>query len=249
MRPARVIRMARLLLHVEHAARHRQRRRQAATASSSTIRWTRPRCSARCSSRWTSGSTRGTPPPPSRVPRLADGTLVPPLPQAGMGFPNIPGVTYTGLMTTRYLFNYGPRFDQGIMDHQPADGRRRRTRTTRLNGPIYPQLMSRRPTATATTSPACGCPTYACRSNTYTGWALRAGRLGETTAAKARDSASRSPATKAAREASGDPRLVGRRALPELHRLLLQGHAGGERLRRGRLHAAGRRARDDRIAC
>src|SRR5262249_16651355 len=50
----------------------------------------------------------GTPPPATRVPRLADGTLVPPLPQAGMGFPNIPGVTYTGLKTTRYLFNYGP---------------------------------------------------------------------------------------------------------------------------------------------
>jgi len=44
------------------------------------------------------------------VPKLADGTLVPPLPQSGMGFPNIPGVTYAGLKTTRYLFNYGPNF-------------------------------------------------------------------------------------------------------------------------------------------
>jgi hypothetical protein len=35
------------------------------------------------------------------VPRLADGTLVPPLPQARAGFPNIPGVTYTGLKSTR----------------------------------------------------------------------------------------------------------------------------------------------------
>src|SRR2546426_6911623 len=54
--------------------------------------------------------TNGTPPPPSRVPRLSDGTLVPPLPQSGMGFPTIPdpfrpgmNVTYTGLKTTRYL--------------------------------------------------------------------------------------------------------------------------------------------------
>ncbi len=49
--------------------------------------------------------TKGTPPPPSQVPKLADGTLVPPLPQSGMGFPNIPSVTYTGLKTTRYLLS------------------------------------------------------------------------------------------------------------------------------------------------
>jgi hypothetical protein len=37
------------------------------------------------------------------VPHLADGTLVPALPQSAMGFPNIPGVTYAGLKSTRYL--------------------------------------------------------------------------------------------------------------------------------------------------
>ena len=42
-------------------------------------------------------STKQVPPPPSMVPRLADGTLVPPLPQEKVGFPRIPGVTYTGL--------------------------------------------------------------------------------------------------------------------------------------------------------
>jgi hypothetical protein len=31
--------------------------------------------------------------------------------QADVGFPSIPGVTYTGLKTTRYLFDYGPNFD------------------------------------------------------------------------------------------------------------------------------------------
>src|SRR5262249_45175635 len=35
-------------------------------------------------------ATEGRKPPHSRVPRLKDGTLVPPLPQSGMGFPNIP---------------------------------------------------------------------------------------------------------------------------------------------------------------
>ncbi|HUR34532.1 MAG TPA: alpha/beta hydrolase domain-containing protein, partial [Vicinamibacterales bacterium] len=55
-------------------------------------------------------STKGIEPPASAVPRLADKTMAPPLPQAGMGFPNIPGVTYTGLQTTRYRLNYGPTY-------------------------------------------------------------------------------------------------------------------------------------------
>ena len=63
----------------------------------------------------------GEMPPSSRVPRLVDGTLVRPLPQSGVGFPNIPGVTYTGLETTRYLFDYGPGFyDDRYRDHQPS---------------------------------------------------------------------------------------------------------------------------------
>jgi hypothetical protein len=40
--------------------------------------------------------TEGIDPPPSRSPRIADGTLVPSLPQASQGFPDIPGVRYTG---------------------------------------------------------------------------------------------------------------------------------------------------------
>jgi hypothetical protein len=40
--------------------------------------------------------TKGVLPPPSRFPSLTDTTLVPPLPQSGQGFPNIPGVRYEG---------------------------------------------------------------------------------------------------------------------------------------------------------
>src|SRR5207237_2229634 len=65
-------------------------------------------------------STEGVAPPPSSVPHLADGTLVPALPQSAMGFPTIPGVTYTGLKSTRYLLNYGPDFYRtGIMAINP----------------------------------------------------------------------------------------------------------------------------------
>ena len=36
----------------------------------------------------------GTAPPPSRFPRVSEGTLVPPLPESAFNFPRIPGVTY-----------------------------------------------------------------------------------------------------------------------------------------------------------
>ena len=62
-------------------------------------------------------ANNGTAPPDSRVPRLDNGTLVLP---ANTGFPtNIPDkgglapsgkVTYTGLKTSRYRFNFGPGF-------------------------------------------------------------------------------------------------------------------------------------------
>src|SRR5437660_261016 len=65
-------------------------------------------------------STKGIAPPPSAFPRLADGTLVPPMPQSKVGFPKIPGVTYTGLMSTRYLLDYGSDFySSGIMSTNP----------------------------------------------------------------------------------------------------------------------------------
>ena len=87
-------------------------------------------------------STQGIAPPPSQVPMLKDGTLVPP-PPAGNGlYVGIPGVTYTGLKTTRYRFNYGPNFyATGIptinppvitppYEDNPA------------NGPIYPSYRA-----------------------------------------------------------------------------------------------------------
>ena len=104
-------------------------------------------------------STKGIAPPPSMVPRLADGTLVPPLPQSGDGLPEHPG---------RHL--HGPEIDalpvelrrrllqDGHHDDQPAGRSRRRCSTTRrTDRSIRP--MSRRPMPTATTSPASGCRT------------------------------------------------------------------------------------------
>jgi hypothetical protein len=69
----------------------------------------------------------GTPPPPSMVPSRHDGTAVfatttanTPLgigtvAQADLGFPTIPGVLFTGLVTIHNLFDWGPDFDKGII--------------------------------------------------------------------------------------------------------------------------------------
>jgi hypothetical protein len=121
--------------------------------------------------------TKGTRPPSSRVPRLDDGTLVPPLPQAGMGFPSIPGVVYNGVKTTRYLFDYGLNYyDTGIATINPPtfpvttpsyqdDAR---------NGPIYPSFI---PKTDADGNDIAGVrlPDVTVPLATYTGWALRAG--------------------------------------------------------------------------
>src|SRR6185503_4403775 len=53
-------------------------------------------------------ATRDRTPPASRVPRRANGTLVPSLPQDAVGFPAIPAVNYNGLMTTGDLLDFGP---------------------------------------------------------------------------------------------------------------------------------------------
>jgi hypothetical protein len=144
-------------------------------------------------------------PPHSRVPKLSDETLVPPLPQSGMGFPDIPGVTYTGLKTTRYLLDYGPDYYTiGIPSINPPlitppyeDNP--------LNGPIYPSFV---PKTDSDGNDLAGVrlPDVTVPLATYTGWALRAGP-------QANDGCEGSgqyipfAKTEAERRASGDPRL------------------------------------------
>jgi hypothetical protein len=150
-------------------------------------------------------STEGVEPPPSSVPHLADGTLVPALPQSAVGFPKIPGVTYTGLKSSRYLLNYGPDFYRtGIMTINPP------TITPPMfdnprNGPIYPTYV---PKTDEDGNDISGIrlPDVTVPLATYTGWSLRSG-------AHANDGCEGAgqmiafPKTKADRLASGDPRL------------------------------------------
>ena len=73
----------------------------------------------------------GTDPPASMIPRHSDSTAVfsnttndSPLgvgivTQTSLNWPTIPNVLYTGLITVRNLFNFGPQFDNGIISIEP----------------------------------------------------------------------------------------------------------------------------------
>ena len=137
----------------------------------------------------------GRRPPHSRVPKFRDGTLVPPLPQSGMGFPNIPTpanrptasgfVTYVGLKTTRYHFDYGPGFyDTGIATINPPvitpipgvtlPAFPTTYQDNPANGPIYPSFI---PKTDSDGNDIAGVRLADVRVPlaTYTGWALRSG--------------------------------------------------------------------------
>jgi len=149
-------------------------------------------------------STHGIAPPPSRVPLLWDGTLVPPPPVGNGLYVGIPGVTYTGLKTTRYRFNYGPNFYRtGIPTINPPV-RAPPYEDNPANGPIYPSYV---PEVDSDGNDIAGIrlPELTVPLATYTGWGLRSGVW-------ANDGCESSgqyipfQATKAQRVAAGDPR-------------------------------------------
>jgi hypothetical protein len=161
-------------------------------------------------------ATEGRKPPQSRVPKLRDGTLVPPLPQSRMGFPNIPSpfadtpgplVTYTGLKTTRYHFDYGLHFyETGIATINPPifpfttpsyqDDPR--------NGPIYPSFI---PKTDSDGNDIAGVrlADVTVPLATYTGWSLRRG-VHANDGCEANGQFIPFAMTEAERAAKGDPR-------------------------------------------
>ena len=136
--------------------------------------------------------TAGTAPPANQMPRVADGTLVPPLPQEGYGFPRIPGVVYNGTHHTGDFWDFGPDFDKGFVSVLPP----------KLVGTPYPVFV---PKADADGNDIAGIrmPEVAVPVATYTGWALRADGLDGCDANGQKLDFAK---TKAARLASGDPR-------------------------------------------
>ena len=136
--------------------------------------------------------TTGTAPPANQMPRVADGTLVPPLPQDGYGFPRIPGVVYNGIHHSGDLWDFGPDFDKGFVSTLPP----------KLVGTPYPVLV---PKADADGNDIAGIrmPEVTVPVATYTGWALRADGLDGCDASGQKLDFAK---TKAARLATGDPR-------------------------------------------
>ena len=111
--------------------------------------------------RWTAD---GTPPPPSRYPRISDGTLVAP---DRLRFPKVPGVTTSTAVHRAYRADYGPRFvSEGVVTIEPP----------RI-GKAFPILV---PQVDADGNGLAGIrmPELAVPLATYTGWNLFNARSG-----------------------------------------------------------------------
>ena len=141
--------------------------------------------------------TKGIRPPRSRYPRVDDGTLVPP-DQASTGFPSIPGVTYSGLLNTLSVRNYGPRFSStgGVIDVMPP---------STIPGTEYTLLV---PKVDKDGNDIAGIrvPQLEVPLATYTGWNHRAAGFREGELCALTGMYLPFAKTKAERRASGDPR-------------------------------------------
>jgi hypothetical protein len=127
--------------------------------------------------------------------RRERGTLVSSTPQEEVGFPSIPGVTYNGLITTGDLFDYGPRFDDGILTIVPP----------LLLGSPYPAFV---PGTDADGHDVAGIrlPQIAAPFATYTGWGVRATAFAGDDLCDATGQKIDFPSTRADRLGTGDPR-------------------------------------------
>ncbi|SMP62585.1 alpha/beta hydrolase domain-containing protein [Noviherbaspirillum suwonense] len=153
----------------------------------------------------------GTQPPPSAVPSTAAGTAVfastgpfssigiGTVPQAALGFPTIPKALYSGLVTVRNQFNFGSRFDAGILDIYPPQP----------TGRYYPNAVSK---VDADGNDVAGIrlPEVVAPVATNTGWNLRSaafgGKADGTDGCEAAGSSFVFAPTAAVRQAAGDPR-------------------------------------------
>ena len=136
----------------------------------------------------------GTAPPPSRYPRLADGTLVA---ANRLQFPRIPGVTTSTAVHRAYRADYGPRFiNDGVIAIEPPK-----------IGTAFPILV---PQVDGDGNGLAGVrmPDLAVPLATYTGWNLFNARSGPSTELSSMQGSYIPLArTSAERKRTGDPRL------------------------------------------
>jgi hypothetical protein len=151
--------------------------------------------------------TKGIRPPDSRVPRLSEGTaavaaarpgfLTGTVDRVNLGWPVIPGVTYTGLITLRYCFDFGDRFSEGILTKFPPSTSGR---------PVYSNFVSK-VDADGNEIAGVRLPPVAVPIATTTGWALRRAGFSEGDGGESSGQFIPFQKTKAGRIGAGDPRL------------------------------------------
>lgn len=161
--------------------------------------------------------TEGKEPPESRVPRLKNGTLVPSMPQSGVGFPSIPassylgsatpsaGVLYNGVTTIADLWNFGPLFDEGICTVVPPQlvGT---TTPTQTSGPyIYPSYVPK-DDSDGIDIAGIHLPDVAAPIATYTGWGTQGPAFAYPDGCDSSGQMLAFAPTLEDRKASGDPR-------------------------------------------
>jgi hypothetical protein len=130
----------------------------------------------------------GIAPPASRYARVDDGTLVHSLPQSELGFPSIPGVTYTG------WYNPVDELDHSVLPNMPIPGRSYTI--------LVPKTDSDGNGISGIRTPDVQVPI-----GTYTGWALRRAPFAANEDCALTGQYIPFPVTRAQRLATGDPRL------------------------------------------
>jgi hypothetical protein len=147
----------------------------------------------------------GTKPPKSEVPHGGDrafavtvpGSQTGIVPQKELGWPDIPGVTYNGLITTRYFLDFGPFFDAaGIVSNYPPSVAGR---------PAYPIFVSK-VDKDGNEKAGIRLPPVAAPIATTTGWGLRSSLNSLNEGCEANGQHIAFKTTKAQRLAAGDPR-------------------------------------------
>ena len=151
--------------------------------------------------------TKGIKPPASSVPRRGNGTaalarsapgiVTGVVPREALGWPGIPGVTYTGLVTIRHYFYYGPQSYKGIITQYPLQTG---------NAPAYTNFVSR-VDQDGNEIAGIRLPPVAAPVATLTGWALRRAGFGQDDGGEAAGQCIPFVNTRTERLALGDPRL------------------------------------------
>jgi hypothetical protein len=149
--------------------------------------------------------SHGRRPPASEIPRddqrafavTRSGFQTGVVPQNVLGWPSIPGVTYNGLITTRYFLDFGPELDsKGLIANYPP------SLTGRPSYPIFVSKVDKDGNEIA----GVRLPEVEAPVATTTGWALRRAGFSENEGCESDGQHIAFATTKAERRAAGDPR-------------------------------------------